>query len=111
MHHSLGRQTLQHAIGDQFVVRGGAQPFADRLESQQEAGEIGVAVEGPCFGQRQLPVIVPLAQFDQGFRGNGSLQVKMEFRFGERSQPRGRDPALSGKACHEREENSLCLRL
>ena len=111
MHHALSGQTLQHAIGDQFVVFRGAQPFADRFERQQEAGEIGVVVKGPCLLQRHALIIVPLAQFDQGFRGNGSLQVKMEFRFGERPQPRGRDPAGGGRAGHEREENSLCLRL
>ena len=93
VHHSLSRQTLQHAIGDQFVVCGGAQPFADRFERQQEAGEIGVAIKRPGLGERQPLIIVPLAQFDQGLRGNGPLQVKMEFRFGKRPQPGGRDPA------------------
>ena len=88
MHHALSGQTLQHAKGDQFVVGSGAQPFADRFERHQEAGEIGVAIKGPGLGQRQPLVIVPLAQFDQGFRGDGPFQVKMEFRFGERPQPR-----------------------
>ncbi len=54
MHHALSRQTLQHAIGDQFIVFGGAQPLADRFERQQEASEIGVVVEGPCLLQRQF---------------------------------------------------------
>ncbi len=83
VHHALSGQTLQHAKGDQFVIGSRAQPFTDRFERQQEAGEVRVAIQRPRLSKRYPIIIVPLAQFDQGLRGDGALQMKMEFGFGK----------------------------
>src|ERR1019366_571919 len=45
----LRMQLLHHAIGHQLVVPGGAQPFGDRLERHEEAGEIFVLIERARF--------------------------------------------------------------
>ena len=45
MNHALRVQLLHHAIGDQLVVVGRAQPLGHRLEGQQKAGEIVVLIQ------------------------------------------------------------------
>ena len=44
MNNALRVQLLHHAISNQFVVVGGAQPLGDGLEGQHEAGEILVRI-------------------------------------------------------------------
>ena len=51
MQHVLRMQLLHHAIGDEFVVVGGAQALGDRLEGQQKSGEIFVLIK-----LRELPL-------------------------------------------------------
>ena len=111
MHHTLGRQTLQHAKGDQFVVRRSAQPLADRFERQQEAGEIGVAIKCPGLGKRQPLAVVPRLNSTRVSGDTVPSRCRWSSALGS---PRNQVAAIrrrGGIACHERDENSLRLRL
>ena len=45
MQHVLRVQLLHHAIGDELVVVGGAQPLGHGFEGQQKSGEVLVLVQ------------------------------------------------------------------
>jgi hypothetical protein len=80
---ALPGESLEHAVGDQFVVLWRAKAFGDRLEREQEPGEVRVIVEGTGLLQGERGTVMAPAQFYQGFRRYCALQVQMQLGFGK----------------------------
>ena len=77
--HGFFLEPLHHAIGNQFVVFGGAQLRAHRLECHQETLEVGVVVERLNLGKSGV-VAVQLAEFKERGRLDRALQVQVQLR-------------------------------
>ena len=74
---------LHHAPGGQFVVLGAGEQPGDGLESLDESGEVGEAVERLGLGQRERMNIVAGAQLHQRRRKDGAFEVQMQLRLGQ----------------------------
>ena len=53
----------------------------------QEAGEVGVDVDGAGFGEGEGRGVVAVGELDEGFGGDGAFEVQMELGFGEAAEP------------------------
>ena len=72
-------EPLHQAIGNQFVVFGGAQLRAHRLECHQETLEVAVVVERLNLGKSRV-VAVQLTEFQERGRLDRALKVQMQLR-------------------------------
>ena len=76
-------EMLHHAPGGELVVFRVAQAARDRLEGLDELGEIGEAVEGFGFRQREAMRVVARAELDEGGREDGAFEVKVKLSLGQ----------------------------
>ena len=106
---ALAGEVAEHVVGDELVVGGGVEAGGDGFEAEQEAGEVVVGVDAAGFGEGEGSGVVALGELDEGFGGDGALEVEVELSFGKTAQP-GFGVGLVGfgdlsGACHL---NSLC---
>ena len=59
----------------------------DGFEAEEEAGEVVVGVDGAGFGEGEGCGVVAKGELDEGFGGDGALEVEMELGFGEAAEP------------------------
>ncbi len=79
---ALGGEVAQHVVSDGLVVGGRVEALGDGLEAHEEAGEVGVTVDGAGFGEGEGCGVVAERELDEGFGRDGAFEVKMEFGFG-----------------------------
>lgn len=83
MNDALAGEALGHAPGDQLVILRGLEVLGDGFEGEQEAGEVGVVVKGAGLIEGERGSVVASAEFDEGFRRDGSLEMKVQLGFGK----------------------------
>src|ERR1700752_2545458 len=86
---------------NKFVVLRSQQVGAYFFESHQEAGKVGVAVQGFCFRKRR-GVAVALAEFEQGGGLDRFLEKPMELRLGKLANK------SAGRRSYKRSHHSDC---
>src|SRR5580704_4060786 len=96
MENVLRFQLLHEAVGDELVVVGAAEMFADRLERHEETSEIGVVVELGGFGEGG-GVSMTLAEFNQRRGFDGALKMQVQLGFGKLADEAGWWPVWRGR--------------
>jgi len=86
VNHALPGEALQHTIRNQLVILGCTEAFGDSFEGEQEAGEIGVTVDGPSLLQIEGSRVVTAAQFNERLGRDGPFKVQMQFSLGSRER-------------------------
>ena len=91
----LRLEFLHEAVGDEFVVVRRLQVFRYGFKSHEKASEVLILVKLLDFSDRAY-FIVPLSEFEQGWRINRAFQVQVEFGLGKREDKPGRGRELRG---------------
>jgi len=115
---SLGGKLFDEAVGDELKVLGIAQALGDRLEGQEEAGEIRVVVERGSLGHGERKVrvglrlvavtgprkrrVVLLAELAESQRIDGAFKMEMEFGLGQAGDEVGGHPIILVKFIFDR---------
>ena len=84
---ALGGEVAEHVVGDELVVGGGVEALGDGFETEQEAGEVVVGVDGARFGESERGGVVAAGELDEGLGCDGAFEVQVELGFGKAAEP------------------------